>query len=410
MRERCERLDAHDPLAPLREEFHLPEGLVYLDGNSLGALPHRVRRRLQAVVDEQWGESLIASWNRHGWIDLPETVGDKIAPLVGAAPGQVVCTDSVSVNLYKLLSSALELRPGRTVVLSQADNFPTDLYMAQGLARQLGPARCDLRLAGAAVIESALGPDVAVLMLTQVDFRTGTLLDMQRLTARAREHEILTLWDLAHSAGVVPIALDDWGVDMAVGCGYKFLNGGPGAPAFLYLAKRHHEEARQPLSGWMGHLSAFDFSPEYEPAEGVRRFSSGTPGVLGTCALDAALDLFEEVDVERLRTKSLALTDLFIEALDTEPALGDLVLLTPREHTARGSQVSLSHPQGWAISQALIDAGVVVDFRAPDIVRFGFSPMYNRYTDVADAVAALVDVLASRRFEEARFQQRQGVT
>jgi kynureninase len=410
MHERCRALDAQDPLAHLRDAFDLPEDVVYLDGNSLGALPHAVRRRLRRVVDEEWGRSLVSSWSRHGWIDLPVSVGEKLARLVGAAPGQVVCTDSVSVNVYKLLDCALRLRPGRSVVVSVADNFPTDVYMAEGLAGQLGPERCALRLVDAADLESALGPDVAVLMLTQVDFRTGALLDIERLTARAHAHGALALWDLSHSAGVVPLALDAWGVDLAVGCGYKYLNGGPGAPAFIYLGSRHHEAARQPLTGWMGHERPFDFAAAYRPAAGARRFLSGTPGVLGMAALDEALGLFDGVSVEALRRKSLALGDVFIEGVDATAALGEMRLLTPREHAARGSQVSLAHPRAWAVTQALIEAGVVVDFRAPDIVRFGFSPIYNRFADVAAALAALEDVLTSRRYEDVRFQERKRVT
>ena len=410
MLERSRVLDARDPLAPLRGEFDLPEGIVYLDGNSLGPLAHRVRQRLQTVVDEEWGRSLIASWNRHGWIGLPRTVGEKIAPLLGAAPGQVMCTDSVSVNLFKLLSCALELRRGRTVVLTTEDNFPTDLYTAEGVAALLGPARCTVRRVSPADVESALDADVAVLLLTQVDYRTGRLHDVARLTERARAGGALALWDLSHSVGVVPLALDAWGVDLAVGCGYKFLNGGPGAPAFVYVAERWQHAARQPLTGWMGHRSAFDFAPAYAPAEGAERFLSGTPGVLGMAALDAALELFDGVSVEALRTKSLALTELFIGAVDGREGLAEVQVLTPRAPGERGSHVSLVHPEAWSVSQALIEAGVVVDFRAPDAVRFGFAPMYTRYADVAAAVAALEDVLGSRRYEEARFQERRRVT
>ncbi|NIP15007.1 MAG: kynureninase [Pseudomonadales bacterium] len=410
MRERCLELDAHDPLGRSREAFDLPADRIYLDGNSLGALPRAVPERLRTVIDEEWGRTLIGSWNQHDWINLPVTVGEKIAPLVGAGPGQVLCTDSISVNLYKLLSAALALQPGRRVIVSQGDNFPTDLYMAQGLATELGSERCELRIVDADGIEDALDSDVAVLMLTHADFRTGRLHDMKRMTVVARERGVLTLWDLAHSAGVVPVSLDDWGVDMAVGCGYKFLNGGPGAPAFLYLAERHQSTARQPLTGWMGHGDAFEFSPRYRPADGVRRFLSGTPGILGMCALDAALDVYSGVTVEQSRKKSLALTDLFIEAVDACGDLAQLELLTPRDHDARASQVSLAHPEGWGISQALIDAGIIVDFRAPDIVRFGFAPLYNRYLDVADAVGVLADVMTSKRYRDPRFQARKRVT
>lgn len=407
--ERLKRLDASDPLAGLRELFDLPRDKVYLDGNSLGALPHAVHKRVHQLILEEWGQDLISSWNSHHWIDLPRRVGEKIAALVGAAPGQVICADSISVNLFKLLSTALSLRPGRKVILSQQDNFPTDLYMGEGLAGLLGPGRCQLRTVSSGDILSSLDEDVAVLMLTQVNFRDGRLHDMATITRAAQAQGALVLWDLAHSAGVIPLELDACDVDMAVGCGYKFLNGGPGAPAFLYLARRHQDQVAQPLSGWMGHKHAFEFEPGYEPAQGMQRYLAGTPGILGMAALDAALEVFEGVSLQAIRKKSQALGQCFID----EILAGDMPgirLLTPREAEQRGSQVSLAHPQAFALSQALIQQGIIVDFRAPDIVRFGFSPLYNRFEDVGRAVNALAELLRNKGYLDARYSARGTVT
>jgi len=407
--DRFAKLDAEDPLAGLRESFELPAGKVYLDGNSLGALPRGVQERISKLLQQEWGEDLIASWNGHNWIDLPRKVGEKIAPLVGAAPGQVICTDSISVNLFKLISTALALRPGRTVVLSQEDNFPTDLYMAEGLAGLLGQERCQLRAVSANRLLSSLDEDVAVLMLTQVNFRDGRLHDMAGITKAAQAKGALVLWDLAHSAGVIPIELDNWKVDMAVGCGYKYLNGGPGAPAFLFLAQRHQDQVTQPLSGWMGHKDAFEFSPEYQPAAGMQRYLAGTPGILGMAALDAALDVFEGISLDAIRKKSSALTQCFIDQILAR-GLPGIRLLSPRRAEHRGSQVSLTHPQGFAISQALIERGIIVDYRAPGIIRFGFSPLYNRFTDVDRAVTALSELLRDQDYLATRFTNKAVVT
>lgn len=405
-----EALDRDDPLAPLRARFVLPEGKVYLDGNSLGALPRGVIARLEAVVGEQWGGDLIASWNSHDWIGLPVTTAEKIAPLVGAAPGQLVCCDSISVNLFKLIATALQLRPGRTVILSQQDNFPTDLYMTQGIAALLGEERCTARAVPADELIAALDEQVALLLLTQVNFRDGSLHDIEAITRAAHARGILVLWDLAHSAGVIPLELDRWQVDMAVGCGYKFLNGGPGAPAFVYLATRHQNTASQPLSGWLGHAEPFAFEPQYRPAPGVAAYLSGTPGILGMAALDAALDVFAGVDMTQVRDKSLALTGLFMEGIRAEPACAGCRVLTPVEAARRGSQVSVSHPQAWGIVRALIEAGIVVDFRAPDVVRFGFSPLYNCYRDVAAALQQLARILSTEEYLQPRFAARTRVT
>ena len=404
-----DRLDAEDPLRALRDAFDLPPDTVYLDGNSLGALPRHVRARIDRLLTEEWGRDLIASWNRHGWIDLPQRVGDRIGRLVGAASGQVTCADSVSVNVFKLLATALALRPDRQVILTEKGDFPTDSYVAEGLAGLLGTARCRVRAAPRADLQSALDDEVAVLLLTQVNFRDGSRHDVADLTATAQARGALTLWDLSHSAGAMPLELDRWNVDMAVGCGYKYLNGGPGAPAFLYLAERHHAAASQPLSGWMGHRRAFDFTPAYEPAAGISRFLCGTPGILGMVALDAALDVFDRVTLDQLRARSVALTDTFMTAVDAL-ALPGLSLVTPREAERRGSQVSLAHAEAYGITQALIEQRVIVDFRAPDIIRFGFSPFYNRYADAGRAAAALEDVLRTGAYRDPRFAQRNKVT
>ena len=403
------RLDAEDPLAPLRERFDLPPDTVYLDGNSLGAPPRDAARRVENTVRHEWGADLVAAWNRHDWIGLPERVGERIAPLVGAAPGQVVCCDSISVNLFKLLSAALALRPGRKVILSETGNFPTDLYIAEGLEALLGPERCELRRLPADRILEGLDEDVAVLMLTHVDFRTGRRHDMPAVTRAAQQAGALTLWDLAHSAGVMPLALDDCGVDFAVGCGYKYLNGGPGAPAFLYVADRHQEEAVQPLTGWMGHRRPFDFTPGYEAAAGIGRFLAGTPGILGMAALDAALDLFEGVSMEEVRRKSVTLTRLFIDRVESLDLPG-VRLMSPRDAEQRGSQVSLSHPEAYAVVQALISRGVIADYREPDIMRFGFAPLYNRFADVGEACEALLKVLQREEHKNPAFRHRSTVT
>lgn len=401
-------LDRTDPLAPKRAEFLLPEGVIYLDGNSLGALPKRVMARMEQVVQAEWGQSLIKSWNLHGWIDLPQRVGAKIARLIGAEPDEVIAADSTSVNLFKVLLAALELRPGRRVIVSDIDNFPTDLYIAQGVSELLGG--CELRFVKKDRLEEALDEQTAVLMLTEVDYRTGYLYDMARLTRLAHQKGALTIWDLAHSAGAFPVHLNQHQADFAVGCGYKYLNGGPGAPAFLFVARRHQGATRPFLTGWMGHAQPFAFLPEYVAAGDIRRLTVGTPGVLSMSALDAALEVFADVDMEQVRQKSLQLTDLFIELMEPLAARYGLERVTPTLHARRGSQVSYRHPEGYAVMQALISQGVVGDFRAPDIVRFGFTPLYLRFADVHEAVRRLEQVLHQELWKEPRFSQRAKVT
>lgn len=423
----CLALDATDRLAAHRASFALPEGVIYLDGNSLGALPRATAARLAQVVDVEWGEGLIRSWNAAGWIDAPRRVGAKIAALIGARDDEVICADSTSINLFKVLACALRLQRAqpqvpvgaRRVILSERGNFPTDLYMAQGLIDLVG-ADHELMLVEPHEIAptvDALGPQLSVLMLTHVNFQTGAMHDMAALTAQAQQHGALALWDLAHSAGAVPVDLDAARADFAVGCGYKYLNGGPGAPAFVFAAQRHlgrlaADPFAQPLSGWLGHRAPFAFDPGYAPATGIERFAVGTPSILALAALDCGVDTVRAAGIDALRAKSVALSDLFIRLVDQRCDGFDLALVTPRDPARRGSQVGYAHPQAWPVMQALIaaDPAVIGDFRAPDILRFGFAPLYVRFVDVWDAVEALREILASGRHREARYQARQAVT
>jgi kynureninase len=417
-RQDCLALDAQDPLAPLREQFALPSGKIYLDGNSLGVMPRSAPARVAHVVTQEWGQDLIESWNTAGWIDLPQRIGDKIARLIGADAGELVVADSTSVNLFKVLSAALTIAatdaPQRRVILSERGNFPTDLYIAQALAQERGfellltdtPDQIDAHLAAG---------QVAVMMLTQVDYKSGRLHDMAALTRRAHEHGALAIWDLAHTAGALPVALKASGADFAVGCGYKYLNGGPGAPAFVWVHPRHANRFEQPLSGWMGHAAPFEFTPAYRPADGIARYLCGTPALLSMAALECGVDTVLAAEplggMAALRAKSLALTDLFIALVEQRCGGHGLTVITPREHVLRGSQVALARGEGaYAIVQALIGRGVVGDFRAPDVLRFGFTPLYLRYVDAWDAVEHLRQVLASGEWRDPHFNRKAAVT
>ncbi|GGL99121.1 kynureninase [Deinococcus aerophilus] len=392
--------DARDPLAHKRAEFILPDGVVYLDGNSLGALPRRVPARLAQVAEQEWGAGLIRSWTAgagtgQGWMNLPDRVAAKLAPLVGAQPHELSVGDSTGVNIFKALAAALHLAPPeRRVILTDADNFPTDLYVAQGLNALLD-GRYEVRRVPGAELEGHLTDEVAVTLLTEVDYRTGRRMDLAGFTARAHAQGILTVWDLAHSAGAFPVDLNGADVDFALGCGYKYLNGGPGAPAFLFVAQRHHA-APVFLSGWMGHADPFEMARDFTPAPGARRYVVGTPMVLSLSALDAALDVFADVDMAELRAKSLSLTDAFIELMEPLAAQHPLTLVTPRAHAERGSQVSYQHPQARAVMDALIGRGILGDFRTPDILRFGFTPLYHSHADVWRAVQGIRAVLEER--------------
>ena len=452
----CQALDASDPLRALREQFSLPPGVIYLDGNSLGVLPKATAARVAEVVTQEWGSQLIRAWNSAGWFDLPQRLGDKIAPLIGAGPGEVVATDSTSINLYKVLSASIsiagsaysagatgqnDIKNLRRTLLSERSNFPTDLYIAQSLCAQHG---LTLKLVDEAELPAALGPDVAVLMLTHVNYRTGSMHDMAALTKAAHAVGAVTVWDLAHSAGAVPVDLNGAGADFAIGCGYKYLNGGPGAPAFVWVHHRHADAFEQPLSGWWGHAAPFGFSPDYRPATGIARYLCGTQPIISLAALECGLDVFEAAgalgDMASLRAKSLALTDLFIGLVEFRCAGHGLGLATPRAHGRRGSQVSLTrqplgdaltggHEGGtvggvvdagaYAIMQALIARGVIGDFRAgdpahpasaPDILRFGFTPLYTRFEDVWNAVEQLRQVLDSAEWQRPEFSLQRAVT
>jgi kynureninase len=390
-------LDAADPLAGFRAHFDLPDGIIYLDGNSLGPLPRGTRERLRVLVDVEWGRDLIASWNTAGWMKKPVLLGDRIGRLIGAAPGQVVVCDSTSVNIFKVLAAALSLRPGRRTIVSEDTNFPTDLYIVDGLRTLVGDIR--LELAGRdRPLDDLLQSDVAAVLLTEVDFRTGARHDMAKVTRRIHAAGALAVWDLAHSAGAFEVALDAAKADFAVGCTYKYLNAGPGGPAYVYCAARHQEEVRQPLTGWLGHADPFAFDVAYRPATGIAQFIAGTPSILALAPLEASLAVWDEVDVARLRAKSVALTELFIARVDRFAAHYGLTLASPRAAERRGSQVSLRHPSAFAIIKAMIAEGVIGDFRAPDILRFGFTPLTLSYADVATAAERLETVLASERW------------
>ena len=431
-RQDCVALDRDDPLAPLRDAFVLPDGVIYLDGNSLGALPKTTAPRIQQVMQDEWGRDLIRSWNTAGWIDLAQRIGNKIAPLVGAGANELIVGDSTSVNLYKVLSAAVALVKAdasmvnadgqRRVILSERSNFPTDLYIADTIARAQG---FELRLVEADELTDHMNDSVAVLMLTHVNYRTGRMHDMSAMTRAAHAAGALMVWDLAHSAGAVPVNLkgdgsDMEGADFAVGCGYKYLNGGPGAPAFVWAHPRHttrmdREQTRQPLSGWLGHAAPFEFTEDYRPAVGIQRFVCGTPPVLSMAALDCGVDVFADAErfggMAALRHKSLALTALFIDIVEARCAGHGLALVTPRDDALRGSQASFARAEGaYAIMQALIARGVIGDFRAPDILRFGFTPLYTRFVDAWDAAEQLAAVLAGGEWREARFNERAAVT
>ena len=406
----AEALDAADPLRRFRARFALPEGVIYLDGNSLGAASPAVFAELRKAAEEEWGQGLIRSWNTAGWFDLPLQLGDCIGRLVGAAAGQTVVADTTSVNIYKALHAALALRPDRHAVVAEAGSFPTDLYMAEGVAATRPGTRLKLEGADAAAIEDLIDQDTAVVLVNHVNYKTGALRDMAALTARAHQAGALVVWDLCHSAGALPVALDEAGSDFAVGCTYKYLNGGPGAPAFVYAARRHHDRMTQPLSGWWGHARPFAFETGFAGAEGIRRFQCGTQPVLSLRALKAALDLWDEVDMEALRAKSLALTDLFIALVEEGCGRHGVALETPREPQRRGSQVSFAHPNAYAVMQALISRGVIGDFRAPATLRFGFAPLYVGYADVWRAAAALEEILDSGAWRDPRFAVRAAVT
>jgi kynureninase len=404
--EEAKQLDTADPLAFARERFSLPDGVIYLDGNSLGALPRATPATLANTAERQWGEDLIASWNRHGWIDWPTRIAAKLAPIVGATPSELLIADSTSVCLFKLLAAAVQARPGRKTILTQKANFPTDLYVAQGLADMLGLV---VKAVQPDEVPAAIDRDTAVVSLTHVDYRSAAFYDMRGINDAAHAAGALTVWDLSHSAGAVELDLDGSGCDLALGCGYKYLNGGPGAPAFIYVAEGLQGELTNPLQGWMGHAEPFAFVDEYEPESGILKFLTGTPSILAMAALEAGLATFDGIAMGDVEAKSRKLSQLFIE--EVEVRCGDAVrLASPRDPAQRGSHVVFAHPQGYAVMQALIARGVIGDFRVPDLMRFGFCPLYNRFEEMVRAAEILADILTSREWDLPRFKARAKVT
>ncbi|PAL20701.1 kynureninase [Sphingopyxis sp. GW247-27LB] len=400
--------DAADPLAGFRDRFQLRDGLIYLDGNSLGALPKATADRLAHVIAQEWGEGLITSWLGAEWSTAPRRIGDKIARLLGAGPGEIIATDSTSVNIFKALTAALSLRPGRAKLLSEATNFPTDVYMMQGIEAFSG-GRVKAVTADPDAVLDALDDDVAVLLLTQVHYKSGRVRDMAQVTRKAHDVGALVVWDLSHSAGAIPVDLNGANADFAIGCGYKFLNGGPGAPAYLFAAARH-QAATPVLSGWFGHARPFSFEEDYDPAPGIERFLCGTPPVLGLAALEAGVDLLLEADMDELRRKSLALGDLFMERMESLCARYGFTLVSERDPARRGSQVAYAHPRGYEIVQALKELDVIADFRTPDVLRFGLTPLYLRYRDIVETVERLDRVCATEAWAKPEYQERAAVT
>lgn len=393
--------------ARTRAFFDMPDDVIYLDGNSLGPLPKSATQAVAQTMQKDWGHQLIRAWNSSGWVDKPRLLGERIARLIGAPAGSVVVGDTLSIKVFQALSAALALRPDRKVILSDNGNFPTDLYMAQGLVGLLDKG-LELRIVDPEAVEGAIGEEVAAVMLTEVDYRTGRLHDMAAITEKAHRAGALTIWDLAHSAGALPVDLAGAKADFAVGCTYKYLNGGPGAPAFIHVSPEHAERAEPSLAGWFGHEAPFSFETQYRPAPGIERMRVGTPPILGMIALEAALDVWDEVDLGDVRRKSIELSQLFIEQV--EKGCPELTLASPRDPARRGSQVSFRFEHGYAAMQALITHGVIGDFRAPDIMRFGFTPLYLREADVLEAARILERIMRERLWDDPRHKARSAVT
>jgi kynureninase len=408
-REACVARDSTDPLRSLRDRFALPEGIIYLDGNSLGPMPRVAAEILNRTIELEWGQDLVKSWNSAGWFDMPARLGDRVGTLIGAEPGQTLVCDTTSINLYKAVHAAIGLRPDRNVIIAEDESFPTDLYIVEGTMRSAGrPMKQRLISRDGPSIDSLLDEEVAVAVLSHVNYRTGELLDMAAITRKLHDAGALVVWDLCHSIGVVDIAFDHNVVDFAVGCTYKYLNGGPGSPAFIAVAKAHQATAQNPLSGWWGHAAPFAFDRDFRPDPGIKRFLCGTQPIISLRGVDIALDAMNGVKVAALRQKSLALTDLFMARVDT--LLPGLEIMTPREPSLRGSQVGISFDNGYAVIQAMIERGVIGDFRAPDLMRFGFAPLYVRFQDVWDAAEMFANCINAEVWRNPRFNRKLDVT
>ena len=405
-----QQLDRDDPLRNYRSLFHLPEGVIYLDGNSLGPAPKEVFKKMEKVLHQEWAEDLIRSWNNAGWWELTDRLGSMVAKLIGADDDEVVVCDTTSVNLHKVLHAALSLKPGRNKVIAEADCFPSDLYVLEGVKSLRPDLEILLEGRDGSSIPEMLDEQVAAVLINHVDYRSGIIRDMENLTRQVQEFGGLAVWDLSHSAGIFPVQLNRCRVDFAVGCTYKYLNGGPGAPAYLYAASRHHAACNQPLSGWFGHARPFDFERHFDPDSGIRRFVCGTQPILSLRALQSGLEIYQDVSLQQVREKSMALTDLFIKLLKNECAAWELEIISPEDASQRGSQVAVSHPQGYAVMQALISRGVIGDFRAPNLMRFGFAPLFLSYQDIHDAVKQLKQILESEEWNQEAFLQKSKVT
>jgi len=404
--DKARQLDSADPLAFTRERFRLPDGVIYLDGNSLGAMPKATPAALTRTIEDQWANDLIASWNKHGWIDWPTRIAARLAPIVGARPSELLIADSTSVCLFKLLAAASKARPGRKTILSQKRNFPTDLYVAQGLAEMLG---LRVKAVDADEIVDAIDDDTAAVTVTHVDYRSGAFYDMQAVNDAAKAAGSLVVWDLSHSAGAIEVDLNGNGAELAIGCGYKYLNGGPGAPAFLYVAEALQEALHSPLQGWMGHSEPFAFVDDYRPAPGILKFLTGTPSIIALAALEAGLATFDGIAMRDLAAKSRSLSQLFIDEVEGRCG-SEVSLASPRDPAGRGSHVVFAHAEGYAVMQALIARGVIGDFRAPDLMRFGFAPLYNSHVEMVRAADILAVILTTREWDQPRFKERAKVT
>ncbi|MFL6789811.1 MAG: kynureninase [Bradyrhizobium sp.] len=408
-RDACVALDLRDPLRHLRDRFTIPDGVIYLDGNSLGPMPRAAASVLNRTIEQEWGHDLVRSWNSAGWFDMPVQLGDRVGALLGAAPGQTLVCDTTSINLFKAIHAAIGLRPDRDVVIAEDAAFPTDLYVIEGAMNSAGrPMQRRLVGADGPSVEALLDDSVAVVVLSHVNYRTGELLDIEAITKRIHDAGALAVWDVCHSAGVVELAFDRHAVDFAVGCTYKYLNGGPGSPAFIYVAKAHQSAARHPLSGWWGHAAPFAFDRDFQPDAGIKRFLCGTQPIISLRGVDVALGTLDGVELPPLREKSLALTELFIARVTA--LLPNMNVVTPREPSLRGSQVSIAFDNGYSVVQAMIDRGVIGDFRAPDIMRFGFAPLYLRFQDVWDAAEILAECVSAEVWHDPRFSHQLAVT
>lgn len=405
----CQQLDREDSLATLRKEFFLPKGKINMDGNSLGSLPKATQKHLQKVVQEEWGKGMIASWSQAGWFEAPLRIGGKIAPLIGAKPTEVLVTDTTSINIYKALCAALSLNSERAIMLSEAGNFPTDLYMMQGITA-FSKGQLQTKIVEPAAILEALNEEVAVLLLTHVHYKTAAIKDMKNITQKAHDKGVLVVWDLSHSVGSIELALNDCQVDFAVGCGYKFLNGGPGAPAFIYVAERHQQKALPILSGWMGHQDPFAFTDDYTPSSDIAKFRCGTPGILGMAALECGIDLFAQTSITELRQKAIRLSRLFINLMQQECSDYGFELASPKEDNLRAGHVAYRHSEGHGIYQAIKKKGIVSDFRTPDILRFGITPMYLSYQDIFEVVQSIKKVMETKAWDKPEYKTRAAIT